>query len=100
MTMRALPLIGYIVSEWQLWHAERTASCYALAPMSKDSSELLPYAIDMWPVLSLPFGVLDEAGVPYTRATTMFPAGYHPTDIAQYALAHWNAYLSTGDEKH
>jgi hypothetical protein len=54
----------------------------------------------MWPVLSLPFGFLDEAGVPYTRATTMFPAGYHPTDIAQYALANWNAYLSTGDEKH
>jgi hypothetical protein len=55
----------------------------------------------MWPLLSLPFGTLDEAGVPYNDAELGgYPAMYHPTTIAQYALAHWNAYIGTEDKKH
>lgn len=98
---RKLPLISFIVSEWQYWYAERTRPCDSLAPMPKDASGLPPYPIDMQSrLLSLPDGFLDEAGVPYNCATSRYPAGYHPTTIAQFALAQWNAYLSTGDEKH
>ncbi len=51
-------------------------------------------------LLGLPLGTLDEAGVPYNRATKDYPAAYQPTTIAQYALASWNTFLTTGDEKH
>jgi len=55
----------------------------------------------MWPLLNLPFGTLDEEGILYNDAPIgEYPAAYNPTTIAQYALAHWNAYLATGDEKH
>jgi hypothetical protein len=93
-----LPLIGFIVSEWQTLHADQTRPCYSLAPVSLSNSQLPPYPIDMWPLLSLPLGPLDEAGVPY-YALNDLPNGYYATVIAQYALAQWNAYLKTGDEE-
>lgn len=93
-----LPLIGFIVSEWQTLHVEQTRLCYSLAPMSLGTSKLPPYPIDMWPLLSLPLGPLDEAGVPF-YALNDLPNGYYATVIAQYALAQWNAYLKTGDEE-
>lgn len=59
-------------------------------------SELPRYPVDMSSFLTLPQGILDAAGVPYH----VNPAGYHPTTIAQYALAHWNQYLATNDVYH
>lgn len=96
----ALPLISFIASEWQAWREEQTQPCYRLASLPHDASKLPPYPLDMKPLLALPLGTLDEAGVPYNAATKKYPAAYHPTTIAQYALAHWNTYLATGDEKH
>ena len=97
---QALPLIGFFVSEWQTWQTEKTRSCYRLTSMPQRPSELPLYPLDMPHLLALPFGSLDEAGVPYNAATTKYPAAYQPTTIAQYALANWNAYLTTGDEKY
>ncbi len=57
-------------------------------------SNLSSYPIDMSSFLLLPHGFLDAAGVPYDGS----PTGYHPTLIAQYALAHWNQYLATSDQ--
>lgn len=97
---RPFPLIGFLVSEWQVWREEQTVPHFLLAPMPQDGSGLPPYPIDMWPLLALPYGSLDDAGVHYAKADGKFPAAYQPTNIAQYALAQWNAYLVTGDEKH
>jgi len=99
-TWHSLPIIGFLVSEWQFWRAEQTRPCYGLAPMPHDASELPPYPIDMWPLMALPYGILDEAGVPYNGPREYPPPVYHPTTIAQYALTQWNAYLATGDEKY
>jgi glycosyltransferase involved in cell wall biosynthesis len=62
------------------------------------------YPLDMSPLLVLSEGHLDQQGVlrftcPTTSSDTL-SCIYHPSNIAQYALAHWNAYLLTGKEKH
>ena len=72
---------------------------YYLASDVHTHPELLHYPIDMSPLLRLPFGTLDEDGVLYNAASGDIPAVYHPTSIAQYALACWNAYLAVGDKK-
>ena len=59
-------------------------------------SELLPYPIDMSSFLTPSHSSLDGVGVPHQANPTMCS----PIAIAQYALAHWNAYLSTRDEQH
>jgi hypothetical protein len=94
-----LPIIGFLASEWQAWHEEQVKPCYGLTPRPPDGTELAPYPIDMWPLLALPSGTLDETGVLYCNRSKRFPPAYHPTPIAQYALARWNVYLATGDEK-
>lgn len=96
----ALPIIGFIFSEMRLWRAEQTKPCYRLAPISYGDSNLPPYPLDMEPLLALPHGILDEAGVPYNVATKRNPASYQPTTIAEYGLANWNAYLATRNEKY
>src|SRR5260221_8770017 len=95
----SLPIIRFFISEWQVWRKEREEPSFGLAPMPQDTSALPPYPLDMWFPLALPHGNLDEVGVPYNAPTEIYPATYHPTTIAQYALANWNAYLATGDEK-
>jgi heparosan-N-sulfate-glucuronate 5-epimerase len=95
-----LPLVGLFVLEWGRWQQEWKQPHYHLARLERAASGLVPYVIDMAPLLDLPFGELDEGGVLCNRATAGYPAGYHPTSIAQYALARWNLYLATGDEKH
>ncbi len=95
-----LPFIGFLISEWQVWREEQLEPHFRLVPMPQDASALPPYPIDMWPLLALPYGTLDRAGVFYAAADGSFPAAYHPTNIAQYALAQWNAFLTTGDGKH
>lgn len=97
---RTLPVIGIFVWEWEVWRKYWTQPLYRLASIPDDTSGLPPYPIDMWPLLVYPDGPLDEAGVLYTSQTELFPASYQPTNIAQYALANWNAYLTTGEEKH
>src|SRR5438067_1543966 len=96
---RSLPIIGFLASEWQDWREEEGKPCYGLTPRPPDGTELSPYPIDMWPLLALPSGTLDETGVLYCNRSKWYPPAYHPTPIAQYALACWNAYLATGDEK-
>ena len=95
-----LPLVCLLVSEWDRWQHERKQPHYHLAGLVPAIPDLLPYAVDMAPLLALPFGVLDEVGVLYNSSMRGYPAAYHPTSIAQYALARWNAYLDTGDEQH
>jgi len=97
---RTFPLIGTLVAEWQTWREQQKQPRYRQAPMPDDASKAPPYPIDMWPLLALPFGTLDESGVPYNAQTQGYPATYQPTTIAQYALARWNVYLTTGDEEH
>jgi heparosan-N-sulfate-glucuronate 5-epimerase len=96
----ALPLIGFFVKEWQVWCQQQSQPIYRLVPMPDNAADLPPYPVDMSPMLALPHGILNERGVPYNTQTEAYPAAYQPTTIAQYALAQWNAYLATGDEKH
>src|SRR2546426_655214 len=53
----------------------------------------------MFPLLNVPFGTLDETRAQYHVAAGEFSSAYHPTRRAQYALAHWNAYLTHGDDE-
>jgi O-antigen/teichoic acid export membrane protein/glycosyltransferase involved in cell wall biosynthesis len=92
-------VLGAVGRDWQLWRAEERQPRYSLAPAG-DAGPLTPYPIDMAPLLALPFGSLDDEGVLRNAATIMGPETYQPTSIAQYALAHWNAYLATGDSGH
>ncbi len=95
------PIISLFVSEWQVWRKECAQPHFCLAQVSQDASELRPYPLDMDPLLALPHGNLDEAGVPYNEAVgTYYPAAYQPTTIAQYALGRWNAYLNSRDKEH
>jgi glycosyltransferase involved in cell wall biosynthesis len=58
----------------------------------------------MSPLLVLSEGHLDQQGVLYFAHSVARPdlssSIYHPSNIAQYALAHWNAYLLNGGEQH
>lgn len=73
--------------------------------MAKPLLSSLPlYPLDMSPLLVLSVGHLDQQGilcfVNPTASTNMFSSIYHPSNIAQYALAHWNAYLLKANEAH
>jgi glycosyltransferase involved in cell wall biosynthesis len=68
-----------------------------------DTSQLTPYPV------ALPLDVsrslvspqtLDKAGVPSVATADTASSAYHPTAIAQYALAAWNAYLDSGNARH
>lgn len=109
--MVALPCVSVVVMECRTWRKELAQPHYGLAtfdnqekhvktPAMPDCVHLRPYPITMESLLELPFGTLDDAGVPYNEETADTPAAYQPTSIAQYALAQWNAYLATGNEQH
>lgn len=100
LVWQALPVINIFITEWQAWLKELTKCRYRLALAAYDSSGLPFYPIDMAPLLAMPFGYLDQSGVIYNMPTESSPGAYQPTTIAQYALAHWNAYLDTGDVEH
>jgi glycosyltransferase involved in cell wall biosynthesis len=55
--------------------------------------------LDVSPSLPLPQR-LDDTGVPAIAAAGKGRPVYHPTAIAQYALAAWNTFLATGAERH
>lgn len=73
---------------------------YGLAFAPPDYNTLPTYPIDLSTLLAMPFGGLDETGVLYNAPTHEHPGSYQPTSIAQFALAHWNAYLATGNQTH
>ena len=98
--IRRIPVVGLLYFEWRAWRTDATSQLYTLAPATADDSRIQPYALDMAPLLDLPHGQLDDDGIPYNKALPHVPATYHPTTIAQYALARWNAYAKTGDEAH
>lgn len=60
----------------------------------------MKYPLDLSPLLALPLDCLDDAGVLYQSPSCISEEVYHPTSIAQYALAHWNAYLTGKDSEH
>lgn len=96
---RRLPFANFIALEWRTWHEEQVRPHFRLAP-TEFSGEVPPYPIDMWPLLDMPHGPTDERGVLYVVDDGYMPGDYYATAIAQYALANWNAYLSTNDEKY
>ncbi|GER86351.1 hypothetical protein KDW_05130 [Dictyobacter vulcani] len=63
---------------------------------AKSASLLSVYPIDMSSVISSWKFHLDHAGVP----SQVPHIGYHPTVIAQYALAQWNQYLASKSQDH
>jgi glycosyltransferase involved in cell wall biosynthesis len=97
---RRLPIPGNFISLWQDWRKEQRVPHYRRMGRPVAHAELLPYPIDMFPLLDLPSAILDEAGVLCNISSAGKPAGYHPTRIAQYALTHWNAYLTDGESEH
>ncbi|HLZ59296.1 MAG TPA: D-glucuronyl C5-epimerase family protein [Ktedonosporobacter sp.] len=95
-----LPVVRTLVNIGRNWREERAKPCYRLMGVALAHPELLPYPIDMFPLLDLPFGTLDASGVLYNAPRGARPAAYQPTSIAQYALAHWDAYLMNGEDQH
>lgn len=95
---RTFPLPGFWRAEWELWHQQQSQPRYTLAALEQEHTFPL-YPVDMSPLLALPYGCLDEHGVPYNTRNAGYPPAYQPTTIAQYALAQWNAYLTSGDER-
>jgi glycosyltransferase involved in cell wall biosynthesis len=59
-------------------------------------SDVALYPVDMSSFLSLPREQLGSAGVPHQVS----PPSYNPTMIVHHALAIWNRYLTTTDERH
>ena len=95
-----MPLLRDFILGWQNWRDEQATPCYRQIGVTPAHPHLLPYPIDMSPLLALNDGDLDKEGVLYSPALGDAPATYHPSNIAQYALAHWNAYLVNGNNKH
>ncbi|GCF10077.1 D-glucuronyl C5-epimerase family protein [Dictyobacter arantiisoli] len=96
---QSLPVLRFLIAEWQLWQHELTQPRYTLTSLPIRDTRLIPYALDMDSLLALPFGTLDEHGVLYNRAAGKdLPSIHHPTSIAQYALAQWNTYLKGSGE--
>lgn len=95
-----LPIIGTFLLGWRDWRKEQKTPCYRLMEKVQTHTDLLPYMIDMYPLLSLPFGHLDKEGVLYNTANTVHSGTYHATSIAQYALALWNEYLKSEAHEH
>src|SRR6266853_1158622 len=60
-----------------------------------DAFEIPAYPIDLSSNLELQECIFNAEGVPYEGLK-----GYSPTTVIQFALAHWNHYLATKEEKH
>lgn len=60
------------------------------------AEKLCPYPVGMSAYLTLPDCTFDPAGIPLCAN----PGRYHPTLVAQYALAHWNHYLKVHEDRH
>lgn len=62
----------------------------------KNTVDIPSYRFNMSRFLIIPNCYFDTEGIPHL----IDPAGYHPTTIAQYALACWNQYLATQNENY
>src|SRR5579859_6977691 len=91
-----LPGVGTLINIWR--REEQARPGYRLMGQALAHPE--PYPIDMYPFLDLPESMLDVDGVLFEPAHGKQPAIYQPTSIAQYALAHWNAYLVKEEDEH
>jgi glycosyltransferase involved in cell wall biosynthesis len=91
---------GNILSVWQRYRRGRTTLCYQYRVKAKVYPNLLPYPIDMSPLLAVSLDGMDETGVLCNSLQGTLPAVYDPTSIAQYALVNWNAYLAHGGDEH
>jgi glycosyltransferase involved in cell wall biosynthesis len=60
----------------------------------------MKYPLDLSSLLALSSDCLDDAGVLRRCPSEMQVGVYHPAVIAQYALAHWNAYLACASSEH
>lgn len=98
--LRRLSIIGSLSSATQNWRKGRATPCYRQMKVIQACSSLLPYPIDMYPLLALPLDTLDEAKIPNNTVSSTSRVINHPMRIAQYALAHWNAYLASGRDEH
>jgi hypothetical protein len=101
LLMRRVPVVGIFLWEWEIWRRSQSYISFSLAPQTENGCELRPFPIDLRPVLDLQDGPLDESGVPYfiPREEEFAIAGYHPTYIAEFALAQWNEYLRSKKEE-
>lgn len=61
---------------------------------TENIDDICLYPIDLSSILTTLNYKVDTKGTPYFIS----PIGYHPTTIAQYALVHWNRYLTTQNE--
>lgn len=95
-----MPIIGRLLRELAVWRQDRLMPHYQLSPTPSDYANLPMYPIQMDPLLDMPFGYLDKRGILFNAPTHKYPGSYQPTSIAQFALAHWNHYLTTGLEEH
>jgi glycosyltransferase involved in cell wall biosynthesis len=95
-----VPGLRTLVSEVRLWREERSKPRFSLSSIAGCSAEALPYPVDMSPLLALPFGELDQQGVPYNTKNSNYGGAYQPTSIAQYGLAQWNEFLHSGGDVH
>lgn len=92
--------LGWLRRELRVWRAEVRRPRQRYVGWETGADGLPRYPIDMEPFLAVPHGILDAHGVPLNTIHGV-PGGVHqPTTIAQYGLAHWNAYLRTRDPQH
>lgn len=96
-----LPIIGSLFSSYSSQYKEQAIPCRHHMEIAQAHPELLPYPIDMFPWLDMPFDNLnEETNLLYKTVLNEIPMAHHPTYIAQYGLARWNAYLKNGENKH
>jgi glycosyltransferase involved in cell wall biosynthesis len=69
-------------------------------PLTSLTADMALYPFDFAPLLGSAGESLDEAGIPFDHPSGAEPGVYDPTKIAQYALAHWNAFHKTGSAGH
>src|SRR5579859_574691 len=93
-----LPGVRRLINSWR--RVEQAGPGYRLMGQALAHPELLPYPIDMYLLLEQPIDALDVDGVPYEATPGMQSGNYQSTNIAQYALAHWNASLLNGEDEH
>ena len=86
-----------ILSAWRHNHGEQTTPPFHHVVKAEAHPNLLPYPIDMFPLLTVSVDSRDETGV---LCKGRLPAEYDPNYIAQYALVNWNAYLAHGSIEH
>lgn len=97
-----IPFISNKIAIWQGKRNQQTLTCHDCnnIEVAQHHPDLLHYPIPMFPLLSASSHTQDEAGVLCHTPPDGETATYHPVQIAQFGLAHWNAYLSNGDNQH